>query len=195
MSATATVYTPDDLLAMPDGDHFELVDGHLVERNIGAESSHIASKLLSLLLAFCEQHGLGWVFGPDCGYQCFPGRPTTVRRPDVSVVRSGRFEGDQVPTGYVTLAPDLAVEVLSPNDLDYETDQKIEDYLAAGVPLVWVINPQSKTVLIYRADGSIQGLRANDELSGEGVVPGFRCRVGDIFPGKSRAEGGAEKQA
>ena len=73
------------------------------------------------------------------------------------------------------------MEVLSPNDRDYETDQKIEDFLRAGVRLVWVINPETRTVLIYRADGTISGLREQDELSGEDVVQGFRCRVGDLF--------------
>jgi Uma2 family endonuclease len=181
-TTAATTYTPEDLLAMPDGDRYELVDGRLVERSMGAESSFIGANLLSLLVVFCKTHGLGWVFGADCGYQCFPGQPGLVRKPDVSFLRSDKLPGGRLPEGHVKVAPDLAVEVLSPNDLVYETDQKVEEYLAAGVPLVWVVHPQSHVVLTYRADGSIQGLRQNDGLSGEGVLPGFRCRVGDIFP-------------
>lgn len=63
----------------------------------------------------------------------------------------------------------------------WETDQRVEEYLQAGVQLVWVINPQSRTVLVYRANGSIIGLREHDEISGENVLPGFRCRVGQLF--------------
>jgi Uma2 family endonuclease len=181
-TTTATTYTPDDLLTMPDGDRYELVDGQLVERSMGAESSFVAARLSRLVGNHNEDRQLGWVLGADCGYQCFPGQPLQVRKPDVSFVRFGRLPGERLPEGHVKIAPDLAVEVLSPNDLVYDTDQKIEDYLAAGVGLVWVVHPVSRTLLIYRADGSIQGLRQNDELSGEAVLPGFRCRVGDIFP-------------
>jgi Uma2 family endonuclease len=174
-------YTPEDLLAMPNGDRFELVDGQLVERNMSAWSSHIGGRMVRLLGNFCEENPLGWTMQADCSYQCFPHAPSLVRKPDVSVIRFGRFPNERLPEGHIRIAPDLAVEVLSPNDLDYETDQKIEEYLRAGVRLVWVINPESRTVLIYRADGSINGLREQDELSGEDVLPGFRCRVAELF--------------
>jgi Uma2 family endonuclease len=173
--------SPEDLLAMPDGDRYELVDGRLVEHPMGAQASYVGRRLSTLLGTFCEANRLGWVLAADCGYQCFPNDAKLVRRPDVSFIRLGRLPGEQVPAGYITIPPDLAVEILSPNDLDYETDQKVERYLAAGVPLVWVMNPETHTVLIYRADGSIQGLREPGELSGEAVIPGFRCRVRDIF--------------
>jgi Uma2 family endonuclease len=181
MTTTKTEYTPEDLLAMPDGDLFELIDGQLVERNMGAESSHIGVRLVRRLDTFCEESGAGWLMGADCGYQCFPEAPGKVRRPDVSFVRKGRFPNEQIPKGHINIPPDLAVEVLSPNDLDFETDEKIEAYLRAGVRLVWVVNPESRTVLIYRADGSIGGLRERDELNGEEVLPGFRCRVAELF--------------
>jgi Uma2 family endonuclease len=175
------VITPDDLLKMPDGDRYELVDGHLVERAMGAQSSYIGGRLFRLIGDFCEQNQSGWALPADCGYQCFPDNPDRVRRPDVSFVAAGRLPGKHLPEGYFRVAPDLAAEVLSPNDLDYETDRKVEEYLRAGVRLVWVVNPETKTVLIYRADGSIDGLREPGELIGEDVLPGFRCRVGDLF--------------
>jgi Uma2 family endonuclease len=175
------LFTPDDLLAMPDGDCFELIDGHLLERNSGFLSSFIGTTVIRILNSFVEQHKLGWVAGSDCGYQCFPDEPNKVRKPDVTFIALSRLPADAVPTGFVRIAPDLAVEVISPNDLDVETDQKVEDYLHAGVKLVWVINPQSRTVLVYRADGSIVGLRDSDELTGETVLPGFRCGVSELF--------------
>lgn len=173
--------TPDALLMMPDGDRYELVDGHLVERNMGFRSSYIGANLCQLIGSYCRANDLGWFVGSDCGYQCFPDDPNRVRKPDVSFIRRGRLSRDSAPEGHVRIAPDLAVEVLSPNDLDYETDRKVEEYLRAGVRLVWVVSPESRTVLVYRGDGTITGLRESDELSGEDTLPGFRCRVSDLF--------------
>ena len=83
--------------------------------------------------------------------------------------------------GHIGIAPDLAVEVVSPNDLAYEIDKKVEEYDTASVKLIWVVNPETKTVRVHRADGTVTVLREKDELDGENVVPGFRCRVGDLF--------------
>lgn len=176
-----TVYMPADLLNMRDGERFELVDGHLVERNMGFISSYVGATVLHLIRVFVDERNLGWVLGADCGYQCFSDEPNKVRKPDVSFIASFRLAGQPLPGGYVRIAPDLAVLVISPKDLDVETDQRVEEYLKAGVRLVWVINPQSRTVLVYRAAGSIIGLRENDELSGEDVLAGFRCPVSAVF--------------
>lgn len=178
---TPTLYTPADLLTMPDGDLYELVDGHLVERNMGIWSSHVGAQLVRLLGAFCMENALGWLLGPDASYQCFPNRPRLVRKPDVSFIRANRLPPDQVAEGHVRIAPDLAVEVISPNDIAYDIDERVADYLGAGTRLVWVVNPVRRTVLIYRLDGSIAGVREGGELSGEDVVPGFRCPVAALF--------------
>ena len=93
---------------------------------------------------------LGWAFNADNGYQCFPHDPGLVRRPDVSFVRYGRFPGGVLPKGWAKIPPDLAVEVVSPNDTAYELEEKLEDYQKVGVPLVWVIYPNSRTVRVHR---------------------------------------------
>ncbi len=181
-------YTPEDLLTMPDGDQFELVDGRLVERSMGILAGWVSGRLFTRLSAFCEAHPLGWVFpGGDVGYLAFPNSPKTVRKPDVSFVSFGRFPGETLPPGFARLAPDLAAEVVSRNDLYEEVDQKIEEYIRAGVRLVWVVSPQNHTVRVHRLNGSSASLRENDELNGEDVLPGFRCRVGDLFPPASAA--------
>jgi Uma2 family endonuclease len=180
--ATPIQYTPEDLLAMPDGISYELVGGQLVERSMGMESSWVATRLVSRLERFCEEHGLGWVFQADNGYQCFPHEPGLVRRPDVSFVRYGRFPGGVLPKGWARIVPDLVVEVVSPNDSAYALEDKLEDYEKVRVPLVWVIYPNSRTVWVRRGDGSIGHLHENDDLSGEAVVPGFRCSVQELFP-------------
>ncbi len=180
--ATKTHYTPEDLLAMPDGKSYELVGGQLEERQMGIESSWVAGRILVRLGQFSGEHKLGWALPADSGYQCFPHDPGMVRIPDASFVKTGRFPGDVLPKGWAKVAPDLVVEVLSPNDLVYKLEEKLSDYRKVGVPLIWVINPESRTVMVYRRDGSISRLQEDDELSGEDVVPGFRCPIREILP-------------
>jgi Uma2 family endonuclease len=173
-------YTPEDLLRLPDDVNYELVDGQLVERTVGTESSWIAARLVALLIAYCDSRALGWVFGADAGFQCFPDAPDKVRKPDVSFVRLDRLPGGP-PKGHCRVAPDLAVEVVSPNELYSEVEEKVAEYLSAGVQLVWVIDPPTRSARVHRADGTVANLGAGDELSGESVVPGFHCPVADLF--------------
>ncbi len=173
--------TAEDFLRLPEADFCELVDGRLVEKHMGAESSFIGGRLLARLLAFCDNPFCGWIFPGDATYQFLPSRPNLVRRPDVSFVRQGRFPENRVPEGHIRLPPDLAVEVVSPNDLFYEVEQKVAEYRSAGVKLVWIVAPPTRTVLIRRADGSCAEVGENGELSGEDVLPGFRCPVSALF--------------
>lgn len=179
--ATKTRITPADLLKMPDGKDYELVDGELVERNMGWNSSRIGGELYFFLRAHNQQTPQGWVVPADASYQCFPDAPGKVRKPDVSFVRFERLSPQHEPTGHCPIAPDLAAEVVSPNDLYEEVEEKVVEYVAAGVKLVWVINPAKRSVRVHRADGTITDLGESDELNGEDVIPGFRCRVGDLF--------------
>lgn len=181
-TAAQTRYTPEDLLAMPDGDRYELVDGNLVERNMGAKAGWVANRCGRYLDVFCDEHRQGWVLNAETGYQCFPGSPFKVRKPDVSFIRFGRLPGEELPDGHILIPPDLAVEVVSPNDLAYEVDEKIQEYLEAKVRLVWEVNPKTRTVWVHRLDGSGSKLRETDELSGENVLPGFRCPLCALFP-------------
>jgi Uma2 family endonuclease len=181
-------YTPEDLLAMPDEKSYELVDGQLVERKIGAESSRVGGKLYSRLDQFCEDHGLGTVWPADNGFQCFPSGRRTVRRPDVSFVKSGRLPGDVPPDGWVRIPPDLAVEVVSPRDLVEELEEKLDDYRKVRVPLVWVIYPERRKARVFRLDGPPAELGEDDELSGEDVIPGFRCPLREVLPSRAPAE-------
>src|SRR5262249_43923127 len=139
-------YTPEDLLSMPDRKNYELVDGHLVERNMSVLSSWVGGRLHRILDGFVEDHDLGWAWPADLGYECFPDAPGKIRKPDVSFIRKERLPEGPTSEGYVDIAPDLAVEVVSPNDLAYEVEAKVVEYLNAGVPLVWVIDPEACTV-------------------------------------------------
>jgi Uma2 family endonuclease len=174
-------HTPEDLLRMPDGDRYELVDGHLVQRAMGAESSRVAVILIRLLDAHAHTNRLGRVFATDCGYQCFPDHPNRVRYPDCSFVALGRLPGDRPPQGHVHIAPDLAVEVVSPNDVACDVEQRIEDFLRAGVQLLWVVYPNTRRVLVFRPGGHVSRLNETEELTGEDVLPGFRSPLAEVF--------------
>jgi Uma2 family endonuclease len=105
-----------------------------------------------------------------------------VRKADVSFIRLDRQTAAQaIEEGHCPIAPDLAVEVLSPNDLAYEVALKVSEYLRAGVRLVWVVHPEVRTVEVHRPQGAGVILHEQDELSSEDVLPGFRCRVADLF--------------
>ncbi len=183
MSTTiSTSYTAEDLLTMPDGELYELIDGRLVERDMGTKSSWIAGQLLGLLIAHLREKQLGWVFPADNGYQCFPNHPNRVRKPDVSFIRAGKLPNEELPSGHCRIAPDLVAEVVSPNDLYADVFRKVLEFLEARVSLVWVIDPDSRAVMVYRADGTVQLLREQDQLSGESVLNGFACRIEELFP-------------
>lgn len=183
ISNSPNLMTADELEVMPDEDRYELIDGILVERPpVGNESDWIAGELQAILRNHVRAARLGWVFGSESGYQCFPDDPNRLRRPDVSFVRFGRFPDERIPKGYARLAPDLIVEVVSPNDLAEKVEEKVQDFLSAGVRQVWVVDPESRAVHVRRPDRSATSLSGDDELTGEDVVPGFLCRVVELFP-------------
>jgi Uma2 family endonuclease len=99
-----------------------------------------------------------------------------------------RLSKEMMSGGYIRISPDLAVEVLSPNDLAYEVDQKVEEYFSVGVRLIWVINPEKRTVIVYRPDGTATKLSEKDTLEGEEVLPGFSCSISAFFPDPTKLE-------
>jgi Uma2 family endonuclease len=177
-----TRYSPEDLLTMPDAKSYELVNGELVERNMGGLSSWVAGQLLEFLSTYVRQQKAGWVLGADGSYQCFGDDRNRVRKPDVSFIRRGRLSNDEMPIGHIQVPPDLAVEVISPNDLYLDVQTKVAEYLTGGVSQVWVIDPEHRTVLINFADEEPPVfLREADTLTGSDVLPGFERRVADLF--------------
>jgi Uma2 family endonuclease len=181
--ASHTCFTPDDLLRLPDRNGYELVNGQLVERPVSKESSRIGATIVRLLGNAAHQTGEAEVYGADLGFQCFPNYPDHIRKPDASVIRRDSLAKVRGDPGYMPIPADLAVEVLSPNDLSRDVNEKIEEYLAAGFRLVWIVDPGTRLVAIHRADGSVTKLHADDEITGESALPSFRCRVGEFFAG------------
>jgi Uma2 family endonuclease len=158
----------------------ELIRGVLVVREPpstrhGARAARLAREIGN----FAAEHGLGEVFAQDTGFQ-IAHAPDTVRAPDVAFVAGQRLDG--IPAeGYAALAPDLVAEIVSPGDRPGEILEKVGQWLSAGVRLVWVVDPLQRLARVYRADGAVAIVAAEDELDGEDVLPGFRCRLNDIL--------------
>jgi Uma2 family endonuclease len=183
LPTTATLYTPEDLLTLPDYGRFELLDGHLVERKTGAQSSYAATNVLLLMGHFVRSNSLGLVFQADCGYQIFAEEPRRVRFADGSFIRRGRLPEDRPPQGHCPLAPDLVIEAVSTHDTASALEAKIAQWLSAGVQLVWVLYPETHRIQVHRADGTVTKLQVDDQLSGEEDIPGFQCQVAAVFQG------------
>jgi Uma2 family endonuclease len=158
----------------------EYVDGQFEEKSVSRESSRVAENVSFQLKLAQGQPPTVEVYGQDLAYRCHPERPNWVRKPDVSLIRKERLS-DLGDVGMMPIPPDLAVEVVSPHELARDVNQKIEEYLAAGFPLVWVVSPEMRMVDVYHADGRISRLRANDPIAAEGALPEFRCQVSSFF--------------
>ena len=104
-----------------------------------------------------------------------------VRKPHGSYISIVRLPNDADLKGHCLIVPDLAVEVASPNDLSEEVEEKVDEYLRAGVRLVWVVYPQTKLIRVHRVNGTVQDLHLHEELSGEDVIVGFRCPISEVF--------------
>ena len=123
---------------------------------------------------------LGEVFAAGTGF--ILGRePDTVRAPDTSIIARDRLPPGELPAGYLEIMPDLAVEVLSPNDRAGEVLDKVEDWVRSGVKLVWVLGPAARTVGVYRSTAEVQELAEHETLDGADVVPGFTCEIRSLF--------------
>ena len=176
------IIEPEDFLRMEGTEGFELVDGTLQESGVGAEASWIAGFLFELLAPVVRAGRLGYIFPPDTMYRCYPSSQRTVRKPDLSFIRRERMPGNQLPKGFLEFPPDLVVEVTSPNETVAELDDKLQDHFKAGVPHIWVINPETRSVHVYAAGGAqARRLTGDDELTGDPIVPGFRIKVCDLF--------------
>ena len=179
--------TPDEFLVYPLSDvKAELVRGELrVTPPPGGPHGRTATNLILLLGAYLKGRGLGWVYADGVGYELAE-LPRTVRVPDVSFVRADRLPGEGIGPGLLKLAPDLAVEVLSPSESASELEEKLDDYRACGTPLIWVVDPVQRTVMIVASDAAVRWLREGETLDGGNVVPGFSCPVTELFEGIAR---------
>ena len=161
--------TPEDLLNIPDNSSMELVDGHIVEKNVSIESSKIEFTVSLRFGMYLETHPVAAAFPASLGYQCFPNDPGKVRKPDTTIVRNERLQELEDPNaGYMPIPPDLAVEVVSPNDLVYDVAEKVREYLEADFPLVWVMYPEDRTVIVHPNGGPAEHFDGGGRDHGRG---------------------------
>jgi Uma2 family endonuclease len=173
--------TADELLAMPDdGFKYELRKGELIRMPPpGVDHGDYGNNINVPLWNYVRTRRLGKVFG-EVGFKLALD-PDTVRAPDVSFISRERLTPGRRYPGYWEGAPDLAVEVVSPNDSAQGLRDKIAEYLAAGTRLIWVVYPRTRTVTVYRANGTLEERSVGQTLDGEDVVPGFSLSVADVF--------------
>ncbi len=180
MSIAEPITTAEQLFQASDLGRCELLRGELIMMSpAGSKHGMIAARLAAILEDFVQSRGLGVVLGAETGFRIAE-NPDTVRAPDAAFIRRERIEGE-LPDGYFPGAPDLAVEVLSPNDRAGEVFDKVQDWLAAGSAAVWVVDPKTKTVTVYGADRRAVMLTSSESISGGDLLPGFSVPVAGVF--------------
>lgn len=178
MVATRTLTVAEFETSHFDG-LWELIDGEPMPVTPAAgSSSFIASRLGYHLNSYVNEHPIGYVFSSDAGFILFADR-ATVRSPDVAFVSRARLP--HIPETFIPLAPDLAVEVISPTDRLVHVRAKVEMYLEAGVPLVWLIDPRNRTATVFRPQQPPVTIEVDGSLDGEEVLPGFTLPLAKLL--------------
>ncbi len=158
----------------------ELVRGRLVrEPRPGAEHGWLTVKLIVRLDEHVRERGLGLVV-TETGF-ALADDPPTVRGPDLAFIAEEHLPADGIPSGFWLVAPDLAVEVVSPSNSVAEIQEKVLEYLESGSRLVWVVDPRTRSVTAYRSKDDVRVLTQGDTIDGADVLPGFRLPVSELF--------------
>jgi Uma2 family endonuclease len=182
-TATRKLITAEEFFQMPDppdGSRQELIRGVIVTMPPpGGLHGVCCWRVARQVGNFVDEHRLGWMTCNDTG---FHGErdPDTVRGSDVSYWSRERLP--EMPRGYITIPPDLAIEVVSPHDHFTRLARKLKFLLDSRVRLIWVVDPEDRSVSVYRPDKAMLILGENETLSGEEVLPGFTCRIADLLP-------------
>jgi len=179
MSTTTRTMSEAELMALPrDGFKREWVDGEIRVRPAGGPHGWVILQISALLVAHVNAHALGYAFDSSTGCWMPSGN---LRVPDLTFVSRERLP-EGIGEGFIRVVPDLAVEVLSPGDSQRGILDKVGEYLAAGVRLIWVFDPRARRAVAHRSLTDVRELGEDDFLEGLDVLPGFRCRLGDILP-------------
>ncbi len=183
MATAHKFMTADELMRLPMGlgERYELIGGELcIMSPAGFEHGDIAAELSARLRIYVSKKKLGAVPAAETGYR-LRRNPDTVRAPDVSFVSKARVDKAGKVTGYFPGAPDLAVEVVSPDDKAEDVHAKVSEYFRHGTKLVWVIYPKTREIEVFRSARRGQVLTVGDFLEGGQLIPGFRCPVAELF--------------
>ena len=175
--------TPEEFLEMGDtASGYELVDGQLLENPMSTESSRVGGEVFHHVRTYLGNSKLGWIFPQETEFQCVVDDPGRVRKPDGAFISFDTLpKSEYVRDGFCKTVPDLVWEVLSPNDTAKGIDLKVDQWLAAGVNSVWVLQPENKTIKVIRNDGTMALLREKDTLTEPALLPGFSVSVARLF--------------
>jgi len=180
MATTESITTAEQLLRTPDLGRCELICGELIMMSpAGGMHGVVVGNVTGPLAVFVKQNRLGKVLGAETGFH-IGHDPDTVRAPDVAFVRAARL-GQGIPAGFFQGPPDLAVEVLSPDDRMGMVLAKVHRWLDAGCDTVWVIDPDKRTVSVHRKDEEPCVLGESEVLSGGDLLPGFALPLAEVF--------------
>ena len=178
--------TVDEFVRYDNTKGLELDDGVVVpkhgrwpEEQMALRESETASRINHFLMQYVLEVEAGRVLDSEAVYKCFA--EGFGRRPDVSFVAKGRLSDEEMDSGASPVAPDLAVEVVSPNDEYIKVVRKIRQYLEAGTRAVWLVNAREREMVIYTGDSTIRRLTDTDILDGGKVLPGFSVSVAKLF--------------
>jgi Uma2 family endonuclease len=175
-----TSATGEDVLAMGDIGPCELIDGEVVKLTpTGAVHGQIETSLSLELGLFVRERNLGWVLGGEVGLYTRR-NPDRVRGADV-VVLSHRAAPEGPSKGFLEVAPEVVVEIMSPADTWQAVQEKLEEYLAIGVEQVWIVEPENRSLSVYRSATEIWRYSGDDSVSGEGLLAGFEISLKDLF--------------
>ncbi len=182
LSAPRARMTAEELFDLPDdGGRLELVEGELAHMTpTGGTHGALAVRIGRLLDEYVEAHDLGVCCGAETGF-ILQRDPDTVRAPVAAVVLKSRIPETGIPAAYWPFAPDLAVEVVSPSDRLADVHVKIAEYFAAGTRLVWLVEPETRMVHVYRSPQEVEVVGTEQDLGGGDVLPGFGCAVRRLF--------------
>jgi Uma2 family endonuclease len=172
----------EDMALLPEDSYrYELWEGTLVRR-MASKPRHgsVAGRIVRRLSVYLDQHPLGEIYIAEAGFHAGPGE--SLYCPDASYVSNERI-ATMTLDEFAPFAPDIAIEVRSPDNTMRKLETKARHYLAHGGRRVWILRPQDRTVCVYRPDAPRQVLAADDLLTAEELLPGFAVRVGDLFPG------------
>jgi Uma2 family endonuclease len=182
MAIQEKLLTADEFWAEYEDKRVELVKGVPVEM---APASHlhgdVAARIVFYLMGYVLENDLGGVFGAETGF-LLRRNPDVLRAADASFIAKERLAAIEDPNKYTPFPPDLAVEVISPYDRAADILAKINDFIEGGVRLMWVIYPSTRQVMVYRPGHDPILLKADGELSGYDVLPGFALQVARLFP-------------
>ena len=180
MSTAVHLLTAEEFFALPSSRHQELVDGEVIDAMPpGRKHGKLAFRIGKLLDRWVEQNPGGEI-GVESGF-ILRRDPDIVRSPDVYYVRPERLPEGDVADGFWTIAPDLAVEVVSPNDTAGEVRAKVREYLAAGSAAVWVIYPSTREVIAHTPDGLARTYGPGSTLEMPDLLPGFSLVISEVF--------------